>query len=417
MKRPAGTLIFLVLLTHYAAFAQSGKALQPGYYVVVSANSAGYSGFAQEYVEVLKKMGYKSADYGMDVRRNIYLVYVEYFQGYKPALQRMQDLRNAGEFTDAWVRVVTGDLPARSGQPAPPESGTEDRPATAAGGDPVTEEQVRETEDRVTEEPVAVEEKKLVPDDYVVMERPTTRKPNTLADIRVFLSLINPTNNRIVEGDVQVVDTERGKLIVEVPGNEELLLPDPGTATGVLSLISDVFGYRRVQYEIDYDQPLVATRHQDIEFVDNILVINFELQRLSRGDRAILYNVYFYTDAAVMRPESIYELNSLVDMMRENPDYKIRLHGHTNDRYYGEMLLPGPDKEYFAITDEAIRKNATAKTLSRERAETIKSYLVDQGIASSRVEVKPWGGKKPLYDRVGENAAKNVRVEVEILKD
>jgi outer membrane protein OmpA-like peptidoglycan-associated protein len=274
-----------------------------------------------------------------------------------------------------------------------------------------------EKEEKVVMPPPAVEKKDPEGTELVEMQKPEKAKPNTLADIKVFLSLVNPTNNRIVEGEVQVVDTERGKLISKVPGNEELLLPNPNTASGTLSLISDVFGYRRVQHEIDYDQPLVSTQNPSIEMAENVLVVSFDLERLRRGDRAILYNVYFYHDAALMKSESIFELNSLVQMMNDNKDYKIRLHGHTNDRYYGKMILPGPSREYFKVTDDAIEKDGSAKGLSKERAETIRQYLIDQGIEGNRVEVKAWGGKKPLYDRVGENAAKNVRVEVEVLKD
>jgi outer membrane protein OmpA-like peptidoglycan-associated protein len=39
------------------------------------------------------------------------------------------------------------------------------------------------------------------------------------------------------------------------------------------------------------------------------------------------------------------------------------------------------------------------------------------GINESRVEIKAWGGKRPLYDRHGANAKRNVRVEVEILEE
>jgi outer membrane protein OmpA-like peptidoglycan-associated protein len=44
----------------------------------------------------------------------------------------------------------------------------------------------------------------------------------------------------------------------------------------------------------------------------------------------------------------------------------------------------------------------------------IKEYLVSNGIAADRIEVKAWGGKRPLYDKHSPNARQNVRVEVEI---
>ncbi len=60
---------------------------------------------------------------------------------------------------------------------------------------------------------------------------------------------------------------------------------------------------------------------------------------------------------------------------------------------------------------------ASAKDLSYNRAEVIKEYLVANGIAADRVEIKAWGGKRPIYDKRSANAKKNVRVEVEILAE
>jgi outer membrane protein OmpA-like peptidoglycan-associated protein len=47
----------------------------------------------------------------------------------------------------------------------------------------------------------------------------------------------------------------------------------------------------------------------------------------------------------------------------------------------------------------------------------IRDYLIDSGIDASRMEVKAWGGKRPLYNKNSVNAKRNVRVEVEILAD
>ena len=59
----------------------------------------------------------------------------------------------------------------------------------------------------------------------------------------------------------------------------------------------------------------------------------------------------------------------------------------------------------------------TAKDLSRGRAEVIRDFLVSNGVNASRMEIKAWGGKRPIYDKNSANAKKNVRVEVEILEE
>ena len=80
------------------------------------------------------------------------------------------------------------------------------------------------------------------------------------------------------------------------------------------------------------------------------------------------------------------------------------------------MLCLG-DKSFFALTKQSVSVVGSAKQLSYERAEIIKEYLLTKGIAADRIEVKGYGGKKPLFDKHGANAKKNVRVEVEVLAD
>jgi hypothetical protein len=74
----------------------------------------------------------------------------------------------------------------------------------------------------------------------------------TLGNTEVFLSLYNARNNRIVEGTVDVVDTERSRLITHVKEMNTLLLPDPKSKSGQLTLICESFGYRKIQQEINY---------------------------------------------------------------------------------------------------------------------------------------------------------------------
>ena len=117
-----------------------------------------------------------------------------------------------------------------------------------------------------------------------------------------------------------------------------------------------------------------------------------------------------------MRPESRFEVNTLLEMMRENPTCRIRIHGHTNGNASGKLITMGEDKNFFSLTgtNEGF---GTAKKLSEERAKAIMEFLKSNGIEESRMEVKAWGGKKPIHDKHGTRAQENVRVEVEILSD
>ena len=396
-------LVGLVILHCSAiAFAQDSKELTPGYYIVVSAYAKSQQKMAQQYVEVLKGKGH-NAEYGYNSSRKFYFVYLKYFNNLRESLRDMKKTREEGTFTDAWVRVVSGDIPsvADSDSSRPPGSSAiaTSTPNETKPTDAVVEQRQTPDEIPVTDNPEIVQ--------YPVM---------TLGNTEVFLSLFNARNNRIVEGDVEVIDTERAKLITKVKGNEYLNLPDPKSKSGQLTLICDVFGYRKIQQEINYPLPLADTVKDFVDLMGTTLVVNFNLVRYHKGDLATLFNVYFYNDASVMLPESKYELNSLLQLLQENPKYRIRLHGHTNGNYRGKIISMGAEKNFFSLTG-SVQRTGTAKELSYDRAEIVKAYLEGQGIQSDRMELKGWGGRRPIYDKNSANAKRNVRVVVEILED
>jgi len=407
MKISTFGLIFLSLLTYHTnSYSQSGENLHAGYYIVVSAYSPSRESMAQQYVGKLRSEGFK-ADYGMDTRPHLYLVYIHYYDDFREAIREMLKTRRGGEFTDAWVRVIPGDIPREVPEKIDKE--------TTAGAEKTAKE--KEQEVTAEKQEADVEEKEEEIEAEAVIEE--AEKSHTQAKAqKVYINLFYVTRNRIVDGYVQIIDTERGKMIKRVKGNAFVYLPDPGTSTERLSLIADIFGYRKMQLDVVY--PLTKKNTADlpyVEWVEGIPAINFELDRYHKGDVAVMYNVYFYNDAAIMLPKSKYELNSLLEMLKENPNYRIRLHGHTNTNRPGKIISMGPDKNFFAVTDQSVHTTGSAKKLSGMRAETIRQYLIEKGIDPGRIETKAWGGKKPLYEPHSPSAKKNVRVEVEILAE
>ncbi len=409
------SLIFSVFVLYASALcAQGSKELTAGYYTVVGAYDNTREDFAKRYTQSLQDKGLK-AQYGFNTSRDLFFVYLSAHTDLKSALRGMYEVRGNSEFKDAWVRVVPGVI----GQP-----GESERPVTTDTA-PAEEVAVVETKkEQAKQEEVKVEE--VAKPVVVVEETPAVAEeeeklvqvyPMTLGNSEIFLSLYNASNNRIIDGDVMVIDTDKGKMLKTVKGNEYLTLPDPRSESGKVTLICDVFGYRKLQYDINYRNPVADTALAYVDMMGLSFVVSFDLVRYRKGDIQTLSHVYFYNDAAVMLPESRYEVNQLVQMMTENPRMKILLHGHTNGHYHGKIIKMGPEKNFFAIGKDAVNTVGSAKDLSYERAEVIKEYLMSQNIEESRIEVKGWGGKKPLFDKHSANARKNVRVEVEVVAE
>lgn len=399
------TIVALILFVSQAAQAQHPKEMNPGFYVVVAAFSDYNESGTQKYTEALNSRGIK-ATYGFNSERNYYYVYLKHSANRQPSLQEMQETRKQPEFAKAWVRKVSPYRAVKTNPDAksnPPEV----KPVNTVRPEPILdslqEEAFADTSVDITaNEPIKPETFDAPPIDESTTE--------------IFVNLFNATNNRTIEGKVKVVDPEKARMIKEVNGNDFLDLGNTRTNSNKVLLVCEAFGYRKLQQEINYPLQMADTAEQFIDMMGPTFIINFDLVRYNKGDIATLYEVFFYNDAAVMLPESKFELNSLLQMMQENPAYRVRLHGHTNGNYHGKILVRSDSKNFFTV-DGVKRTTGSAKDLSEARAQIIKDYLVDNGIDESRLEIKAWGGKRPIYDKHGANAKKNVRVEVEILED
>jgi len=188
----------------------------------------------------------------------------------------------------------------------------------------------------------------------------------------------------------------------------------PINKSGNMTLVSEIFGYRKLELPVNFFTPETS---EGVTIESEVVIVSFPMVRLQKGDIATMYNLYFFNDAAIMRPESLSEVNSLVEMMQENPNYRIRIHGHTNGNAYGKITYMGESKSFFSFSDSNKKGRGSAVKLSEERAKLILQYLVEKGIPADRMEIKGWGGSKPIYETDHILARINIRVEIEILED
>ena len=218
-----------------------------------------------------------------------------------------------------------------------------------------------------------------------------------------------------IQGDVDIMDLDKTKprKMASYRGNEPVNIK-PINKSGNVAFVCEVFGYHKITTPINFNEPEAT---EWIKIDGDKTIVPFELVRLKKGDYAVMYNVYFYKDAGIMRPESKFEVNSLLDMMKENPKYRIRIHGHTNGNSHGKVISIGESKNFFAITTDVKQGFGSAKKLSEERAKVIQGYLIKEGIDPARLEIKAWGGNRPIYEKDHTLAQSNVRVEIEILED
>ncbi|RRA98562.1 OmpA family protein [Larkinella rosea] len=117
--------------------------------------------------------------------------------------------------------------------------------------------------------------------------------------------------------------------------------------------------------------------------------------KVEAGRTYRLNNLLFKQSAYEMEPTSYPELDSLVAIMKRNPEMEIELAGHTDN-----------------VGDPKLNV-----ALSQKRVDAVKSYLTNKGIQPARIQTQAYGGSRPIADNSREETKRlNRRVEVRILK-
>lgn len=119
------------------------------------------------------------------------------------------------------------------------------------------------------------------------------------------------------------------------------------------------------------------------------------LSAASEGVRNTLATmIHFDLDKSNIRADDMGALDQKVAILQANPDLKIRIGGHCDERGSDEYNL----------------------ALGNRRAQSAKQYLVSHGIDAGRIETQSWGEERPLVDGHDESAwSQNRRAEFEIV--
>jgi outer membrane protein OmpA-like peptidoglycan-associated protein len=116
---------------------------------------------------------------------------------------------------------------------------------------------------------------------------------------------------------------------------------------------------------------------------------------LEKSQVRVLQQVKFATGSATILPASFAMLQEVVDLLKVTPSIKsISVEGHTDN----------------------VASAAYNLDLSRKRAASVKKWLIDHGVASTRLTSEGYGLTKPIGDnKTNEGRAANRRVEFKIV--
>ena len=132
-------------------------------------------------------------------------------------------------------------------------------------------------------------------------------------------------------------------------------------------------------------------------FKDSVFTANIPLQPIEAGASIVLKNMFFDTKQTTLRPESIVELNRVIQLMNDNPNLKILISGYTDN--------VGSAQDNLA--------------LSNGRALAVVKYLLSsRQIMKDRLQSKGFGAANPIGPNTTEaGRALNRRTELSVISN
>jgi outer membrane protein OmpA-like peptidoglycan-associated protein len=142
------------------------------------------------------------------------------------------------------------------------------------------------------------------------------------------------------------------------------------------------------------EKPVEKPKKEIVAPKKKIITPELERSKITKGKVIQVNNLYFKADSFRIKHTSFDALEEVYDFLRENPDVKIEVGGHTN----------------------GVPPHSYCDKLSSARAKAVVEYLIEKGINKSRLTYKGYGKRKPVATnetKAGRN--RNQRVEVKIL--
>lgn len=211
-----------------------------------------------------------------------------------------------------------------------------------------------------------------------------TPVPFQIDPLVIVQGRITNTMAKPLFGTIEVVDLASSDVIgstITNPETGEYAVVLPRGRRYALTGLSRNYLFYSQEVNAPYD--LEATEH---------LQMDFQLQPINGSTRLL---VFFDFGQSLLKRESIADLDRVVRLLQENPEFDIEISGHTDN--VGDPLFN--------------------TELSQQRAAAVKSYLVGNRIPASRINSAGYGEARPIANNGTEDGrAMNRRVEMRVVE-
>lgn len=187
--------------------------------------------------------------------------------------------------------------------------------------------------------------------------------------------------NLLLQAQQQVSAAGFEDMTIDVNGRDLELRGSIDQRLSVALLVrqlSEIHGVRIVRDSMTRFDPVENELQKTRQFLQSLARINTSVVAFQPGSNSFA-------------PGSDLALNQIAQLLRDNPDKRLRIEGHTDDT--------GPA--------------AVNLRLSQERAQAVARYLEARNVSPSQLIAKGYGASQPIADNTSDTGrARNRRIEI-----
>jgi outer membrane protein OmpA-like peptidoglycan-associated protein/tetratricopeptide (TPR) repeat protein len=203
-----------------------------------------------------------------------------------------------------------------------------------------------------------------------------------MSPVTVRIKIIDDETGEPIDSRVEMKEESTSIIPIKEGDTYVFVLTSPEQKEYLVSAEKQGFGYYNTNMTFPGTDEEAITVERTIR-----------MKKLVVGYSKILRNIYFDFDKSTLKDTSLPELNKLERMMLENPGMSVEIIGHTDnigaEKYNGE--------------------------LSKRRAASVKTFLVNNNVDSRRVKATGMGSKKPLASNDDEKEGRELNRRVQLV--
>jgi hypothetical protein len=153
------------------------------------------------------------------------------------------------------------------------------------------------------------------------------------ANFNIYKLKVNTCDSSLnpIKAHIKVANGEKSVLLKTIESQKSETISCPVLYSQIVELIcEDVLGYKKRVFFLDLSSPVNDSTNSFVKIESDQIIVNLSLTPLEVGDVMTLYNVFFYPNTNILRSKSNYELQKLVEVLKNNPKWEVMINGHVN---------------------------------------------------------------------------------------